>query len=708
MPFRFARLRPTNNANNRRRGPLVLIAGVLIPALAVAGAAAAQDQPTELEPITVDSTRLERDWVRTPAALGVVDTEAAQLARQHLQLDESLSRIPGVFLQNRYNFAQDLRISIRGFGARSPFGIRGVKLIVDGIPVTTVDGQSQTDTIDLTSIEQIEVIRGPSSALYGNATGGVIDIETYDPPEFGLLRLRADVGSDGYYRQSVQGGEQFQDWGYFLSVQNLEYDGFREFNQADNQLLNGKLNLRLFGDATLHAVLRVLHAPDTQDPGALDRAAVSADRSQARAKNILFDSHQDVDHQTLGLVLDNPLGDGQTISARAFYTHRDFAQFLPIDAGVITYDRAFYGAGLQYIRSGQLFSLPSQFTVGIDAQVQDDDRQRFDNLMGDIGPLAFDQNEQARVFAVYLQNILTLTERLELTLGLRYDDIKFEIDDNFIVPDGGDADMLPDDPDDSGERSFTEPSGTIALSYAFAPNQRVYATVGTAFQTPTFTEFADPDGTGGFNPAIAPQEAVNYEIGARGYAGIDLRYSLALFMVQVEDELVVFESPGGRDFFQNSGESERLGLETQLAYRFNNRLNATVAFTYSDFEFEEFVDKNGNDFSGKRIPGIPESQFFGELAYRVPGGYFAIVDVQFFDELYADNANTVKIDGYGVVGARLGIEERLWRQPLTVYFGVNNLLDEEYFANVRINAFGGRYFEPAPGRTIYLGAELEI
>lgn len=682
--------------------PLLLGASHAVPAQA-------QDTPTTtLDPIAVDSTRLDRGWRDTPAALGVVSRQDAQQGRQHLSLDESLSRVPGVFLQNRYNFAQGLRISVRGFGARSAFGVRGVKLLVDGIPETLVDGQAQTDAIDLTSVSQIEVIRGPSSALYGNATGGVIDIETTDPPDHPLRRLRLDYGSFGYHRELVQLGNSDDDHGYFLSAQNLGYNGFREHNEADKKLLNGKFDVALLDDARLRAVVRVLHAPGTEDPGALTRAEAEADRSQARDRNVALDSHQNASQQTVGLLFDNPVGERRHLRARLFYTNRDFIQYLPFtDGGVVTYDRAFFGGGLQFTGRHDLLGLASEFTAGVDLAFQHDDRQRYDNAGGDKGALAFDQLEKARSIGVFARNALTVTDRLELTTGVRYDRIAFEIDDRFIRSDNPATGADEYDPDDSGERSFSEVSGTLGATYAVTNRQSLYATVGTAFETPTFTEFADPDGTGGFNPDIQPQEAVNYEIGARGYLGRRVRYQAALFQVNVEDELVVFESSGGRDFYENSGESKRRGLETRLVWDLTDSLSATGAFTYSDFKFERFTNTNGS-FAGERIPGIPESHFFGELAYRKPGTGFAILDFQIYDELYADNDNRVKVGGYGVVNARLGIEERLWRRPLTLYFGVNNLLDRDYFSNIRINAFGGRYFETAPGRNLYIGAELAL
>lgn len=677
-------------------GSLLIMAGI------ASGAA-------QLQPITVDAARMERSWLQTPAALSVVARRDVAQGRQYLSLDESLGRVPGLFLQNRYNFAQGLRISIRGFGSQAPFGVRGVKLLVDGIPETLVDGQSQTDIIDLTSVETIEVIRGPSSALYGNATGGVIKINTLNPPSYPLRRLRLQYGSFGYHRESLQVGNSNEDFGYFVSIYNFGYQGFRAHSAADSQVLNAKFDVALLADARLRIVVRALRAPGTEDPGALNRTAVANDRSQARQRNVDLDSHQDAYQQTVGLIFDNPIGKHQHLRAKVFYTHRDYIQYLPFVKGaVVGYDRAFFGGGLQFTTRDDLWGHRNAFTTGLDVAIQRDDRQRYDNINGDKGPLVFDQLEIGRSLGIFARNVFTLTKRLAVTTGLRYDHIRLEINDDFIRLDNPGTGLVEFDPDDSGHRSFSQFSGSLALSYALAPRTRLYATVGTGFQTPTFTEFADPDGTGGFNPDVKPQQAVNYELGLHGFVTPRLRYQLAIFQVETEDELVVFESDSGRDYYQNSGETQRRGLEAQLVWNLASHLRATAAFTYSNFQFERFIDKNGAHYAGKRMPGIPESQLFGELAWRKPGAGFAILEMRIFDELYADNANRIKVNGYAVFNARLGIEERLWRRRLTLYFGVNNVLDTHYLSNIRVNAFGGRYFEPAPGRNLYVGMKLEL
>lgn len=695
MLYPSAPWRPTTDTTPSARR----LTGALL--LAAAFAPAVQAQEAELEPITVDSSRIERDLQDTPAAVGVIDEQDATQGRQGLQLDESLVRVPGVFAQNRYNFAQNLRVSIRGFGARSPFGIRGIKLLVDGIPETVVDGQSQSDAIDLTTVENIEVIRGPSSALYGNATGGVIDIDTLSPTDYPLREAAAEYGSFGYNRISARAAEQHDGWGYALSAWNMNYRGYRDQSETEKRLFNGKFNVQLSDDASIETVVRVLDQPLGEDPAGIDRGQVQDDRRQASANAARLDSGQEVDQQTLGVIYEHALSDVDQFTGRVFYTRRDFEQQLPFPGpSLIAYTRDFYGTGLQYTRTAPIAGFANRFTMGVDAEFQSDDRERFLVTApgGQPGTRTLQQQEEADSIGIYAQNVLSLTDRLDLTTGIRYDDLEFTIDDRSAGP--GDF-------DDSGERSFSEFSGTIGATYAVTERHSVYTTVGTAFESPTFTEFANPAGGGGFNPDLQPQEAINYEVGAKGFIGTRIRYDLALFQVDVEDELVVFDM-GERDFYENSGESERRGVEASLAWDITSDLSLSAAYTYSDFAFEEFTDVNGNDFAGERIPGIPESVFFGELAWRKPGTGFAILDVQIYDELFADNANQVKVAGYGVVNGRIGVEQRLWENLLTVHVGINNILDDEFFSNVRINDFNGRFFEPAPDRNFYLGATLSL
>ncbi|MES1940252.1 TonB-dependent receptor [Salinisphaera sp. T5B8] len=689
-----------------RRLPAVFAAtfALCLPAQAQTGAAADEENGAQtlqsLAPIEVESLRLTTEALTTPAAVDVTEARDIQQGRAKAQLDGALNRTPGVYANNGSNFAQNLRISIRGFGARSAFGVRGVKVLVDGIPETLADGQAQTDSIDLGAVERLEVVRGPFSALYGNATGGVVDITTTTPASGPVDRGELTVGSYGYRRIEAATAHERGDWGYALTASQLDLDGYRAHSQVKKQQLTGKLERRVGTTGTLRLVTRVLDAPDTLDPGGVTLEQARADRRAARDANLAFDARQSASQQTIGLVYEDQLADNQSYQANLFYTHRDFIQYLPFeDAGVVAYDRDFFGGGLQTTRFDTLFGHENQLVAGIETQIQQDARTRYDNIAGAKGALGLDEDQQATSIGVFAQNVFSLTRDLELTTGLRYDYLDFDIDDAFITA---------TDPDDSGTRTYHEVSANAGLSYAWAERQRVYANVANAFESPTFTEFADPSGNGGFNSDLEPQKAVQYEIGAKGEIGERARYQISAFWIDVRDELVVFNDDGRRDFYENSGQSRRKGLEAKLEYAVTDTLSAMAAYTLADYEYREFVDDNGNDYAGNSIPGLPEERLFAELAWRNPDIGYATVDMRYAGAFYADNANTARIDHAWIFNGRVGKKIEAGDDDLTIYFGIDNLFDEVYFDNIRINAFGGRYYEPAPDRTFYTGLSYAL
>lgn len=652
-----------------------------------------------LEEIVVTATRLERELDNVPAAVSVVGEDEIQLARQQLALDESLSRVPGLFMQNRYNFAQDLRISMRGFGARANFGIRGIQILVDGIPETLPDGQGSVDTLDLGATSQIEVIRGPSSTLYGNASGGVISVTSEPPPEDPFAELRVSGGRYDFRKLQLKAGGQGESVGYLVSLSDMEFGGFREQSRHENSQLSGRFNVDFEQGRELLAVVNVTDQPVSDDPGGVTAQMAAQNPGAARPANVDFDSGETLEQERVGFVYEMPLGsDRHTLSARNYYIWRDFDNSLPfVDGGMVEFDRFFAGGGLSYTYDGYWLDRPNRLVVGFDYDDQDDDRRRYDNDFGTRGALAFDQNENVRSQGLFVQNELSVTEALQLTLGVRVDEVEFDVTDHFLA-----------DGDDSGRRELDGTSPMAGLVYALLPELNVYATYSTAFETPTTTEFNNPSGGGGFNPFLEPQDASNVELGLRGRVGERHRYEAAVFSIDVDDELIPFEVPGspGRDYYVNAGRSSRDGLELSLITQPADNLRATVSYTYSDFEFDRFVDSGGQNFAGNTIPGTTEHVLFGEVSYEDSRGWFGALDVLHIGEQYADNANTAVNDSYTLSNLRVGYEYESGTVALTPFVAVNNLFDESYNANVRINAFGGRYFEPGPGRNAYAGVTL--
>jgi iron complex outermembrane recepter protein len=682
-----------------------------LAAVSASGMAIAQQTPTvagqAVEELVVEATRLSRPLDRVPAAVSVVGQNEIQLGRQQLALDEALTRVPGLFMQNRYNFAQDLRISIRGFGARSPFGIRGIKILVDGIPETLPDGTGQVDNIDLGATRQIEVIRGASSSLYGNASGGVISITSENGPETPFISTRLTVGEFDYQKLQVKAGGQTDRVNYLVSLSDSDIEGYRSHSQAENRQFSGRFNFDLGNDSNFLASVNITDQPTSDDPGGINAAQAAADRRSARDRNVAYDSGEVINQKRVGFVYSTPVGSSGEFSARSYIVSRDFFTKLPLFpvGQAVDVQRSFAGGGISYSHSGMLGNLPNRLIVGFDTDDQDDDRQRFVNDLGVIGARIFDQNESFTARGLFIQNELTVNENLQVSFGLRYDDVDYAVEDRFLS-----------NGDDSGSRSMDEVSPMLGVVFGLSPETSVYGTMSTAFEAPSTTDFANPSGGGGFNQALGPQTATNYEVGLRTTLSDRHYFEAALFNVQVDDELVPFEIDG-RDFFQNAGESSRSGIELALVSNLTDRVRTSLTYSYGNFEFDDFrqiaIDAGGastvtSNFSGNTIPGTVEHLMFGEISYTDPSGWFAALDVMYVGEQFANNSNSVKAGSYTLANMRMGFERALGSTVISPFFGINNLLDEKYNDNLRLNAFGSRYFEPAPEINVYAGVSVHF
>ncbi|WP_404376967.1 TonB-dependent receptor family protein [Vreelandella aquamarina] len=651
-----------------------------------------------LPTVAVSAPRLARELYATPAAVSTVEQDAIAQGQQRVHLDESLNQVPGVFLQNRDNFAQGQRIAIRGFGARAPFGVRGITVMVDGIPYTLPDGQAQLDAIDLDSAERIEVIRGPSSVLYGNAAGGVIDITTADGRDNPGTRLRTGAGSDGYRKMALQNGGVQGEWSHHISLTALNVDGYREQSSTEKYLLNAKLRRKLGSERALTAIINLLDNPRSEDPGALKADEVAEGRDQAAPNSLALDAGQNVEQQMVGLQYEDlAAGDGE-LYLKGFIARRDFEQQLPyVGDSRIGYQRDYLGVSAEYHHDISLGSLPLSYITGVDVARQDDERFRNGvNPQGVVGEQWAQETQTATSAGVFAQGDLSLTEQVTLSLGARFDRVELEVDDRYLA-----------DGDQSGQRTFNEWSGSAGLSYRYRPQHQAYINTGTAFETPTFSEFANPAG-GGFNPGVEPQKAWNREVGLRGYIEpLALDYDVALFSVRVRDELVPYDE-GGRTFYQNAGDTNRDGVELALGWQLAEQWRFNSALTLARYEFDEFATPS-EGFDGNRIPGLPEQTWVNQLTWENLDERFATLEIEYVGDLVADNANETAVDSYWLVNLRVGDGWQLSQQTrLSAYVGLRNLLDEEHYSNVRLNGTFGRFYEPAPGRSVYGGVELSF
>jgi iron complex outermembrane receptor protein len=665
---------------------------ILLAALAVALSHAQESARSEaLDEIVVTATRMRAPVREVARSISVIGQERIQNATQQLALDEALSVVPGLYMQNRYNFSQDLRLSLRGFGARAGFGIRGIRVYVDGIPETLPDGQAQVDSIDLGSAGSVEVLRGPASSLYGNAAGGVIAVETELGGMLPFVEGGVAGGELGFEKYQIKTGGSYGTVDYLFNVSRQELDGYRAHSFSRGTLLNGKLGIKLTGDDRLIVAMNHTDQPESEDAGGINESEVAADIRAARDVNVLFNAGEALSQQRIGFVYERDRRHGALL-LRNYYVWRDFSNELPfVDGGAVDLQRFFYGVGAQYTPRGKL---PErlQLTIGADLDRQDDDRRRFDNNQGVRGDLTFEQQERVDSTGIYLQAQYQMTDDLSMSAGLRYDEVTFDISDGFLQ-----------DGDDSGDIDFDELSPSAGASYRFGEHV-IFGSFSRSFETPTTTELANPDGSGGFNAVLKPQLADNYELGVKGER-YGTYYEFSVFHIDLTDELVPFELAGspGRTFFSNAGQSDRTGIETAFYWQHESGLSADFSWTYSDFTFEEFVDESGNDFAGAELPGLPRHFGYAGLAYRTESGLYARLESLYSGSLFADNANATEVDSHLVTNFRVSREFASGNWLIRPYLGVNNLFNERYFSNVRINAFGGRYYEPAPERNLYAG-----
>lgn len=653
----------------------------------------------DLQSVTVTAYRLEESDLTTPLSLTSVGSFRLQNGQQQLALDEALAAIPGVFVQNGTNFAQDVRVSVRGFGARSAFGIRGVKILVDGFPETTPDGQGQVDNLDPALVTSLSVVRGSTAGLYGNASGGQLSFTTLNFDRKNFVEAGASFGSFGFEKYQARTGGKAGKVAWSLGGVTTKLDGYRAHSAVKNYLLNGGLRIAFDSSMYLVASLNYVNSPKAKDAGALTLKEVEADRASARQSNVAFDAGETLWQGRAGLELVKNFSPKTKVTTRIFHTLRSFSNKLPTGAGgIVELERAFTGLNFNYLRKGKIFNLPWEANAGFELEHQNDDRRRFDNQLGARGSAAFSQIEEFSTAGFYLSQKISLTDRLQVYPGVRLDAMWLGVKDFFL-----------ENGDDSGDKNYRVVNPIFGASYRFSDQLNLFANAGTGFETPAFTEFANPTGAGGFNPGLDPQKSQNLEIGCKGVlAGGRLKYELAVFHIRLSDELVPFEDASqSRTFYRNAGRSQRSGVEVGLGSYLGGGFYCYANYAWSNFRFREY-ELDGENLDGNRLPGVPKHRGYAELRYFKSLGLQLTQTVQVVSPQYADDLNRTRTDGYVLANFRAGYRLRLEKWSAEPSVGINNLFDSRYFSNIRINGFGGRYYEPAPGIHFFVGMKVEV
>jgi iron complex outermembrane recepter protein len=692
-----------------------MLAGAGLILLGWPAPAAAQEVPTppRLPAVEVTGTREgERSPLEVPFAVTRVTPDSLRPGQSRASIDEVLADVPGVLSTDRANPAQDPRISIRGFGSRSAFGVRALHVRRDGLPLTMPDGQTAIDAVELESVETIEVIRGPASSIYGNSAGGVIDLHspriTAAPVE-GWGRV---VASPHWNRLSAGTSGGIGAVRHQLTLSRRATSGPRQYASATATGFHGRAAVGGPG-RTLTLVASAYDLPWADAPGALTLEEVDRDPTLADPAGIRRRAGKEVRQRQAGLVGEWRAG-RTDVAATAHALTRAVRNPLPFR--VVDFDRVALGTSLRATRSVGEAGRPHLLSGGVDFQRQDDDRFNYANCADTImpaapttncprvgdqrGQLLLDQRELVSGLGIFTRGDFALSERLRGSVGVRFDRVAFELRDRF----------LSDERDDSGSRVLAAVSPAAGINLRTGALHSLYANMAMAFETPTTTELTNqPDGSAGMNRELEPQRSLTAEVGAKGYIA-SLWYDVAIYSSRIDDELVPFEVPGGagRRYFRNAGRTRRSGGEAAIDGS-TGVPSATVrwglAYTYSAFRYVDYeIMAPGGDvtsFTGNRVPGVPQHQLRARTTLTA-GRWFLGGDVMTAGRSFADDANTVAVGGYTVVNVRLGAL-RLFRNPwLSPALELANVFDARYVPSIVINAQGGRFYEPAPGRRLTL------
>jgi iron complex outermembrane receptor protein len=691
-------------------------------ALAAAALCHTAAQAQTLDDIVVSASRAEQRSFDAPAAIQSIDRDTIANAGPQVNLSESLNRVPGLTILNRQNYAQDLQVSIRGFGARSAFGIRGIRLLVDGIPATTPDGQGQGSSISLTSTDRIEVLRGPLAQLYGNSSGGVIQAFTRDAPEQPEFSAQLYTGSFGLRRSDWQYAGRVGDYGLVADYSTFDTDGFRDNSQTKRKQFNGKLSFGPSEKTRVNVVFNRFDMPLAEDPLGLTAAQLASDPTQAGTNAVARRVRKITSQNQLGASLTHALDANSSLTARAYYGERDNLQYqtgsalpnLPTSFGAwVGLDRSYYGTGLQYNQKTTLANTPLQWVVGYEFDHSKETRQGGAAALGEKTGTSRNEDNQAQNSDLFAQATALVSEQVSLVGGLRHSRVKFKSTDNFLSDGNG-----------SGTVSYQATSPVLGVTFHANENLNVYANYGKGFESPTLAEVAyTATGTPSFNTQLNASKSRHYEVGAKWTPNSQSRLDFTVFQIDTTDELAVLRSSGGNSVFQNVPGTKRTGWELSGSALLTSHWRATLAASAIDAKYSQAFTStvNGNSVTtaaGNQLPGIPQHFLFSELLWTSQAagsnprqaklGTQAGVELTQAGRLFANDTNTASADGYTTLALKASQGWAVGAGSLTAYARVDNLTDKRYVGSVIVNQAASQFYEPAPGRNWTLGLRLVV
>ena len=683
-------------------------------ALVVIALGQATAKAQTLDEVVVSVSRAEQRSFDAPASIQSVDRATIENAGPQVNLSESLNRVPGLTILNRQNYAQDLQISIRGFGARSAFGVRGIRLLVDGIPATTPDGQGQGSSISLTSTERIEVLRGPLALLYGNSSGGVIQAFTRDAPEQPEIGAQLYTGSYGMRRSDWQYAGRVGDYAMVLDYNTFNTHGYRDNSQTERQQFNGKLGFDTNEKTHVNVVFNQFDMPLAQDPLGLTAQQLADNPAQAGNNAINARVRKITRQNQLGSSLTHEIDANNAFTTRAYYGTRDNLQYQANNVWV-GLNRTYYGAGFQYNQQTQIAGKPVAWVAGYEFDQSTERRQSGAAPGGEQTPGSLTRNEdnQATNSDFFVQATTLVSERISVITGLRASSVRFSSEDFYLSNGNG-----------SGKVSYRATSPVLGLTYHANESLNLYANYGKGFETPTLAEVAyNGAGAPAFNTTVNASSSQHYELGVKWAPSPRARLDFTLFQIDSTDEIVVASSSAGRTAYMNAPGTTRTGWELAGSTLLSPHLSATVSASAIDARYAQaFTSVTGSGSSrvasGNQLPGIPQHFLFSELLWSsqlMDGakrskntGSRAGVELVKAGRLYANDSNTASAEGYATLNLKASHGWRLGAGSLVAYGRIDNLTDERYVGSVIVNQTAAQFYEPAPGRNWTLGLRLVL